>query len=107
MGAGEQRNRMVADASVRISYDPHSRRSGGGTSAVHDQPDYQKGVVPLRLARRTDGSLGRAVPDVAVNGDAETGLVIGLTQRFPDGTDHYAERRHASDESATAVFAAR
>ena len=26
-------------------------------------------------------------------------------QRFPDGTDRYAERRHASDESATAVFA--
>jgi len=49
--------------------------------------------------------LARAVPDVAVNGDAETGIVIGLTQRFPDGTDRYAERRHASDESATAVFA--
>jgi subtilase family serine protease len=82
------------------------RGSGGGTSAVHAQPDYQKGVVPTRLSRRTDGTLGRAVPDVAVNGDAETGIVIGLTQHFPDGTDRYAERRHASDESATAVFAA-
>ncbi|MDX6199591.1 MAG: hypothetical protein QOJ79_2742 [Actinomycetota bacterium] len=82
------------------------RGSGGGTSAVNDQPDYQKGVVPPRLSRRTDGTFGRAVPDVAVNGDAETGLVIGLTQHFPDGTDRYAERRHASDESATAVFAA-
>jgi subtilase family serine protease len=82
------------------------RGSGGGTSAVHAQPDYQRGVVPTRLSRRTDGTAGRAVPDVAVNGDAETGLVIGLTQRFPDGKDRYAERRHASDESATAVFAA-
>ncbi|MBK5305333.1 MAG: hypothetical protein JJD92_01450 [Frankiaceae bacterium] len=82
------------------------RGSGGGTSAVHAQPDYQKPVVPVRLAKRADGTLGRAVPDVAVNGDAETGIVIGMTQRFPDGTDRYAERRHASDESATAVFAA-
>jgi subtilase family serine protease len=82
------------------------RGSGGGTSAVHAQPDYQKAVVPERLAKRSDGTRGRAVPDVAVNGDAETGIVIGLTQRFPDGKDRYAERRHASDESATAVFAA-
>ena len=81
------------------------RGSGGGTSAVHAQPDYQRGVVPVRLSRRADGTHGRAVPDVAVNGDAETGIVIGLTQRFPDGTDRYAERRHASGESATAVFA--
>ena len=82
------------------------RGSGGGVSALHDQPDYQRGVVPAQLAERADGTLGRTVPDVAVNGDAETGLVIGLTQRFPDGTDRYAERRHASGESATAVFAA-
>jgi subtilase family serine protease len=81
------------------------RGSGGGTSRVHDQPDYQRQVVPDRLSRREDGTHGRAVPDVAVNGDAETGIVIGLTQRFPDGTDRYAERRHASGESATAVFA--
>jgi subtilase family serine protease len=81
------------------------RGSGGGTSEVHDQPDYQEQVVPDRLSLRDDGTHGRAVPDVAVNGDAETGIVIGLTQRFPDGTDRYAERRHASGESATAVFA--
>ena len=90
------------DDDARVTF----RGSGGGTSAVNAQPAYQRGVVPTRLSRRTDGTFGRAVPDVAVNGDAETGLVIGLTQRFPDGTDRYAERRHASDESATAVFAA-
>ncbi|HVE62770.1 MAG TPA: protease pro-enzyme activation domain-containing protein [Mycobacteriales bacterium] len=82
------------------------RGSGGGISAVHPQPAYQRGVVPEARAARDDGSLGRAVPDVAVNGDAETGLTIGLTQTFPDGSRAYAERRHASGESATAVFAA-
>ncbi len=82
------------------------RGSGGGISVVHAQPAYQKGVVPTARAERDDGSLGRAVPDVAVNGDAETGLTIGLTQTFPDGSKRYAERRHASGESATAIFAA-
>lgn len=77
------------------------RGGGGGRSALFAQPSYQAGVVPAALAQGR-----RTVPDVAVNGDAETGLLIGLTQRFPDGTDHYAERRAASDESATAVFAA-
>ncbi|HVE73726.1 MAG TPA: protease pro-enzyme activation domain-containing protein [Mycobacteriales bacterium] len=81
------------------------RGSGGGTSTVHAQPAYQKGVVPQRLSKRADSTHGRTVPDVAVNGDAETGIVIGLTQRFPDGVDRYAERRHASGESATAIFA--
>lgn len=82
------------------------RGSGGGISKVHAQPAYQAGVVPAARAERDDGSLGRAVPDVAVNGDAETGLTLGLTQTFPDGSRRYAERRHASGESATAVFAA-
>jgi len=81
------------------------RGSGGGISKVHAQPAYQKGVVPADRTRE-EGSPGRAVPDVAVNGDAETGLTIGLTQTFPDGSRKYAERRHASGEAATAVFAA-
>jgi len=67
---------------------------------------YQAKVVPDAMAKRSNGTKGRTVPDLAVNGDAETGLVIGLTQRFADGTDRYAERRAASDESATAIVAA-
>ncbi len=96
----------LEDGAWEDDLDATFRGSGGGISAVHDQPDYQQGVVPNTLAQRDDETFGRAVPDVAVNGDAETGLTIGLTQRFPDGKDRYAERRHASDESATAVFAA-
>ncbi|HVF18691.1 MAG TPA: protease pro-enzyme activation domain-containing protein [Mycobacteriales bacterium] len=82
------------------------RGSGGGVSAVHEQPDYQQGVVPDSLARRDDDTFGRTVPDIAVNADAETGITIGLTQTFPDGKKRYAERRHASGESSTAIFAA-
>ncbi|MHB8510189.1 MAG: S53 family peptidase [Candidatus Dormibacteria bacterium] len=82
------------------------RGSGGGTSTLQPQPDYQAGVVPDSIARRADGTRGRAVPDVAVMGDPETGLNIGLTQHFPDGIDRYAERHLATDESATGLFAA-
>ena len=81
------------------------RGTGGGTSTVHDQPAYQKAVVPGALAERTDGSLGRTVPDLAVMGDAETGMAIGYTMTFPDGSRRYAERRVASSTASTALVA--
>jgi hypothetical protein len=81
------------------------RGTGGGTSTVHDQPAYQKGVVPAALAERSDGTLGRAVPDLAVMGDAETGMAIGYTMTFPDGSKRYAERRVASSTASTALVA--
>ena len=82
------------------------RGTGGGTSRVHDQPAYQKGVVPAALAKRPDGTAGRTVPDLAVMGDAETGMAIGYTQRFPGGTTKYSERRVASSTASTALVAA-
>ena len=81
------------------------RGTGGGTSNVHDQPAYQKGVVPGSLAERANGSLGRTVPDLAVMGDAETGMNIGYTMTFPDGKVRYAERRVASSTASTALVA--
>lgn len=81
------------------------RGTGGGTSVVHDQPAYQKGVVPSSLAARDDDTLGRTVPDLAVMGDAETGMSIGCTQHFPDGKNRYAERRVASSTASTALVA--
>jgi subtilase family serine protease len=82
------------------------RGTGGGTSTVHDQPSYQRGVVPASLAERPDGTAGRTVPDLAVMGDAETGMAIGYTMHFPDGTNRYAERRVASSTASTALVAA-
>ncbi|GAC1410505.1 MAG: S53 family peptidase [Actinomycetota bacterium] len=82
------------------------RGSGGGRSLLYDQPDYQKRVVPDDLALRDDATLGRAVPDISVNGDAETGMSIGYTMHFPDGTNKYAERRLNADTAATGLFGA-
>jgi subtilase family serine protease len=81
------------------------RGTGGGTSTKHPQPAYQKGVVPASLAERPNGALGRTVPDLAVLGDAETGMAIGYTQTFPDGSRKYAERRVASSTASTALVA--
>ena len=82
------------------------RGTGGGTSTVHDQPAYQRGVVPGSLAARSSGGgVGRTVPDLAVMGDAETGMAIGYTMTFPGGTKRYAERRVASSTASTALVA--
>jgi subtilase family serine protease len=81
------------------------RATGGGVSDRHPQPAYQKGVVPKSVAARPTGAAGRAVPDLAVMGDAETGMAIGYTQHFPDGTDRYSERRVASSTASTALVA--
>jgi subtilase family serine protease len=61
----------------------------GGTSYVYTQPFYQKGVVPKALALRNEAVNGpvpyRVVPDISMDGDPQTGMLIGATQTFPNG----------------------
>ncbi len=59
--------------------------SGGGTSTLFPEPDYQKGVVPDALANANAAFAGRVVPDVSMVGDPNTGFLIGETQQFPSG----------------------
>ncbi len=65
---------------------------GGGTSQLFAQPWYQRGVVPNQISRYFGGQKGRAVPDVAALGDPQTGMRVGQTQEFSDGT-YYDEYR--------------
>jgi len=69
--------------------------SGGGTSTLFPEPDYQKGVVPDALAHRNAAFAGRVVPDVSMDGDPNTGFLIGETQQFPAGAGgvRYGEYR--------------
>jgi len=67
--------------------------AGGGTSRVFSQPWYQQGVVPNRLAERYSSQGGRVVPDISAVGDPTTGMLVGETQTFPDGTAKYSEYR--------------
>ena len=53
-------------------------RRGRRHSALFNRPSYQ--TASCRAARP-----GRAVPDVAMDGDPTTGMLVGETQTFPDG----------------------
>jgi len=71
---------------------------GGGGATTFAQPAYQQGVVPSPLAAH------RVVPDVAAVGDPTTGLVIGQTQAFSDGT-RYGEFREGGTSLSCPLFA--
>ena len=72
--------------------------AGGGVSALFNQPSYQRGVVAKQL------SGGRAVPDVAMDADPQTGMLVGQTQTFSDGT-YYAEYRIGGTSLASPLMA--
>jgi subtilase family serine protease len=71
--------------------------AGGGYSSLFNRPQYQTGVVPL-------GDPGRAVPDVAMDGDPTTGMLVGETQRFPDGQNRYGEYRIGGTSLSSPLF---
>ncbi len=60
--------------------------SGGGTSYSYIQPYYQANVVPTSLSELRSKTAMRVVPDVSMDGDPFTGMLIGLTQTYPNGT---------------------
>jgi subtilase family serine protease len=60
--------------------------SGGGTSRIFAQPWYQVGVVPNSMSQVHSTTKGRVIPDVSAIGDPQTGMLVGQTQTFPDGT---------------------
>ena len=70
---------------------PLAYANGGaaGTSYLYTQPFYQAGVVPRALALRNEAITGpvpfRVVPDISMDGDPQTGMLIGATQTFPSG----------------------
>ena len=65
---------------------PYSSGGGGGTSQLFAQPFYQVGKVPASISQYYGGAPMRAVPDIAMPGDPNTGFEVGETQVFPDGT---------------------
>jgi subtilase family serine protease len=78
--------------------------SGGGTSRLFAQPSYQQDVVPPSIARTYGGAAMRVIPDVAALGDPNTGMRVGLTQQFPDGTG-YDEYRIGGTSLASPLYA--
>ncbi|MBI1758857.1 MAG: S8/S53 family peptidase [Actinobacteria bacterium] len=79
--------------------------AGGGTSRVFAQPDYQRGVVPDALATRYSTQPARVIPDVSAVGDPSTGMLVGETQTFPDGSVRYSEYRIGGTSLSSPLFA--
>jgi subtilase family serine protease len=70
--------------------------AGGGVSQIFAEPWYQTNAG-LSLT-------GRGVPDVAALGDPQTGLLIGQTQTFPNGS-YYDEYRIGGTSLSSPIFA--
>jgi subtilase family serine protease len=83
--------------------------SGGGTSYYYTQPYYQVGVVPSALALRNEALFGptplRVEPDISMDADASTGMLIGLTQTFPNGSVRYSQFKEGGTSLASPLLA--
>jgi subtilase family serine protease len=69
--------------------------AGGGPSKLFNQPSYQSGFAPGPY---------RQVPDIAMDGDPNTGMLIGQTQTFPDGV-YYDQYRIGGTSLSSPLFA--
>jgi subtilase family serine protease len=78
--------------------------SGGGTSRLFGEPGYQRTVVPTSLAHRY-GGVGRVVPDISMDGDPNSGMLVGETQTFPSGAVRYGEYRIGGTSLSSPLFA--
>ena len=79
--------------------------SGGGTSHLFAQPSYQAGVVPDSVATANGAAPMRVVPDIAALADPNTGMLVGQTQTFPDGSVAYSEFRIGGTSLASPLMA--
>jgi subtilase family serine protease len=80
---------------------------GGGTSIQYPEPSYQAGVVPAALAARNSAITGipnRVEPDISMAADPATGMLVGETQVFPNGT-YYDQYRIGGTSLASPLFA--
>jgi len=69
--------------------------AGGGESLLFGQPAYQAGITPTGA---------RGVPDVAMDADPTTGMLVGETQTFPEGVA-YGQYRIGGTSLASPLFA--
>ncbi len=80
--------------------------SGGGTSQLFGEPWYQRRVVPPGISTYFSSSTpGRAVPDIAMDGDPTTGMLVGETQTWSDGSVSYDTYRIGGTSVSCPLFA--
>lgn len=100
-GWGTDKYTLSADGSswLPIATNPFLYGSGGGYSALFARPAYQAAAVG------SGAPAGRAVPDVAMDADPTTGMLVGETQTFPDRSVRYSEYRIGGTSLASPLFA--
>jgi subtilase family serine protease len=79
----------------------------GGTAYDYPEPSYQEAVVPAALAERNSaitGERNRVTPDISMDAEPSTGLLIGETMTFPGGV-HYGEYTYGGTSLASPLFA--
>jgi subtilase family serine protease len=105
-GWGTQKYTLSANGKswTPIAADPFLYGAGGGYSQIFDRPWYQNGIVPQNTS-------GRAVPDVGMDADPTTGMLVGETQgfslpsRFGPAGVRYGEYRIGGTSLASPLFA--
>jgi subtilase family serine protease len=98
-GWGTSKWSLTADGSAWTQSIPFQYGAGGGYSQVFPQPWYQDGVVT------SNPTGGRAVPDIAMDADPTTGMLIGETQDFGAAGVHYGEYRIGGTSLASPLLA--
>ncbi len=84
---------------------PFQYGAGGGYSQIFAQPWYQNGIV------KSNPTGGRAVPDVGMDADPTTGMLVGQTQNFAlpsvfgAAGVHYGEYRIGGTSLASPLMA--
>jgi subtilase family serine protease len=82
--------------------------SAGDTSYYYTEPYYQAPVVPADLALRNEAVNGpvpyRVVPDISMDADPQSGMLIGLTQTFPNGV-YYDQFKEGGTSLASPLLA--
>jgi len=104
-GWGTSKWSLAGNGSSWVQTIPFQYGAGGGYSQIFGEPWYQDGVVT------SDPTGGRAVPDIAMDADPTTGMLVGETQNFalpssfgPAGV-HYGEYRIGGTSLASPLFA--
>ena len=98
-GWGTEKFVLSEDGKSWLPYDVNRFQygAGGGYSNLFNRPKYQHGVV-------RGSKPGRAVPDIAMDADPTTGMLIGITQTFPNG-ERYGEYRIGGTSLASPLMA--
>ncbi|WP_377268723.1 protease pro-enzyme activation domain-containing protein [Peterkaempfera sp. SMS 1(5)a] len=81
-----------------------SNGSGGGPSSLFTRPPYQRSAIPTTPSSSSGGAARRMVPDVAMDADPVTGMLVGQTFTVPGGSV-FAQYASGGSSLAAPLFA--